>query len=197
MLEHLKRIKNKECFDTYLGKDVQNEIIGLISRRILKTIVSSVQSSKYFSVIMDCTPDVSHKEQLSILLRCVKINQEEVQIKEFFCGFFHITDSTGSGLVETFLNLLAEYNLDLMNCRGQSYDNGANMRGQYKGVQALIKEKNPRALYVPCANHTFNLMVCDAAKSVSIAINFFGTVQRIFYIFCCINRSMGHTAKCL
>ena len=101
----------------------------------------------------------------------------------FFCGFFHITDSTGSGLVETFLNLLAEYNLDLMNCRGQSYDNGANMRGQYKGVQALIKEKNPRALYVPCANHTFNLMVCDAAKSVSIGINFFGTVQRIFTFF--------------
>ncbi|XP_065662920.1 zinc finger MYM-type protein 1-like [Hydra vulgaris] len=183
MLEHLKRIKNKECFDTYLGNNVQNEIIGLISRRILKTIVSSVQSSKYFSVIMDCTPDVSHKKQLSILLRCVKINQEEVQIEEFLCGFFHITDSTGSGLVETFLNLLAKYNLDLMSCRGQSYDNGANMRGQYKGVQALIKEKNPRALYVPCANHTFNLMVCDAAKSVSIAINFFGTVQRIFTFF--------------
>ncbi|XP_065645242.1 zinc finger MYM-type protein 1-like [Hydra vulgaris] len=134
MLEHLKRIKNKECFDTYLGKDVQNEIIGLISRRILKTIVSSIQSSKYFSVIMDCTPDVSHKEQLLILLRCVKINQEEVLIEEFSCGFFHITDSTSSGLVETFLNLLAEYNLDLMNCRGQLYDNGANMRGQYKGV---------------------------------------------------------------
>ncbi|XP_065664507.1 zinc finger MYM-type protein 1-like [Hydra vulgaris] len=87
-LEHLKRIKNKECFDTYLGKDVQNEIIGLISRRILKTIVSSVQSSKYFSVIMYCTPDVSHKEQLSILLRCVKIYQEEVQIEEIFCCFF-------------------------------------------------------------------------------------------------------------
>ncbi|XP_065665525.1 zinc finger MYM-type protein 1-like [Hydra vulgaris] len=70
-----------------------------------------------------------------------------------------------------------------MNCRGQSYDNGANMRGQYKGVQVLIKEKNPRALYVPCANHTFNLMVCDAAKSVSIAVNFFGTVQQIFTFF--------------
>ncbi|XP_065645780.1 zinc finger MYM-type protein 1-like [Hydra vulgaris] len=108
---------------------------------------------------MDCTPDVSHKEQLSILLRCLKINHEEVQTEEFFCGFFHIFDSTGSALVETFLNLLAEYNLDLMNCRGQSYDNGANMRGQYKGVQALIKEKNPRALHVPCANHTFNLML--------------------------------------
>ncbi|XP_065665530.1 zinc finger MYM-type protein 1-like [Hydra vulgaris] len=135
MLEHLKRIKNKECFDTYLGKNVQNEIIGLISRRILKTIVSSVQSSKYFSVIMDCTPDVSHTEQLSILLRCVKINQEEVQIEEFFCGFFHITDSTGSGLLETFLNLLAEYNLDLMNCHGQSYDMVVTCEGNTKGFK--------------------------------------------------------------
>ncbi|XP_065650700.1 zinc finger MYM-type protein 1-like [Hydra vulgaris] len=183
MLEHLKRIKNKECFDTYLGKDVENEIFWNYIEKNTETIVSSVQSSKYFSVIMDCTPDVCHKEQLLILLRCVKINQEEVQIEEFFCGFFHITDSTGSGLVETFLNLLSEYNLDLMNCREQSYDNGAHMRGQYKGVQALIKEKNPRVLYVPCANHIFNLMVCDVAKSVSITINFFGTAQRIFTFF--------------
>jgi hypothetical protein len=74
-------------------------------------------------------------------------------------------------------------NLDLENCRGQSYDNGANMRGQYKGVQTLIKERHSRAFYVPCANHTLNLMVCDAAKSATLAINFFGTVQRIFACF--------------
>lgn len=183
MSEHLRRIKDKECFDTYLGKDIQNEMIGLISNKILKVIVSSLKAAKYFSVIMDCTPDTSHKEQLSIVLRCVEIKQKEVKIKEYFCGFLHITDSTGSGLVGVFLEFLDKNDLDLQNCRGQSYDNGANMRGQYKGVQALIKERNSRAFYVPCANHTFNLMVCDAAKSTTSAINFFGTVQRVFTFF--------------
>jgi hypothetical protein len=183
MAEHLRCIKDKECFDTYLGKDIQNEMIGLISKRILKSIVSCVKAAKYISVIMDCTPDVSHKEQLSILLRCVEINQKEIKSNEYFCGFLHITDSTGSGLVEAFLNLFDMTNLDLENCRGQCYDNGANMRGQYKGVQALIKERHSRAFYVPCANHTLNLMVCDAAKSATLAINFFGTVQRILTCF--------------
>jgi hypothetical protein len=46
MSEHLKRIKGKESFETYLGKDIQNEMIGLISNRILKTIVSSVKAEK-------------------------------------------------------------------------------------------------------------------------------------------------------
>jgi hypothetical protein len=147
-----------------------------------------VKAAKYFSVIMDCTPDMSHKEQLSSLLRCVEINQKEIKIKEYFCGFLHITDSTGSGLVEAFSNVFDMTKLDLENCRGQCYDNGANMRGRYKGVQSLIKERHSRAFYVPCANHMLNLMVCDAAKSATLAFNFFGSSKN-FHIFCCINCS--------
>jgi hypothetical protein len=71
-------MKDKECFDTYLGKDIQNEMIGLISKRILKSVVPSVKAEKYVSVIMDCIPDTGHKEQLPILLRCVEINQKDI-----------------------------------------------------------------------------------------------------------------------
>jgi hypothetical protein len=79
MSERLRRIKDKECVDTYPGKDIQNEMSGLISYIILKSIVSSVKAAKYSSVVMDCTPDMSHKEQLSILLHCIEINQKRSQ----------------------------------------------------------------------------------------------------------------------
>lgn len=49
--------------------------------------------------------------------------------------------------------------------RGQSYDNGANMKGKKKGVRARLLQINPRAMQVPCAAHTLNLVVGDAAKS--------------------------------
>ncbi|GFT30774.1 DDE_Tnp_IS1595 domain-containing protein [Trichonephila clavipes] len=40
---------------------------------------------------------------------------------------------------------------------GQSFDNVANMSGQHNGVQALLKERNKVANYVPWAAQSLNL----------------------------------------
>ena len=50
---------------------MQNEFIQLISNHVLKEILASVTKSKYYSVILDCTPDVSRKEQMTVVLRSV------------------------------------------------------------------------------------------------------------------------------
>jgi hypothetical protein len=39
--------------------------------------------------------------------------------------------------------LLEDSKLDFKNCRGKGYDNGSNMRGKNKGVQARIHQENP------------------------------------------------------
>jgi hypothetical protein len=69
---------------------------------------------------MDCIPDVSHKEQTSIILRHVHIdkNSSEVKILENFIGFFEALDHTGEGLANLLLNTLEKYNIDINNCRG-------------------------------------------------------------------------------
>lgn len=36
---------------------------------------------------------------------------------------------------------------------GQGYDGASNMAGQFKGVQAIIRNKYPNALYVHCLAH--------------------------------------------
>ncbi len=38
--------------------------------------------------------------------------------------------------------------LSLKNCRGQGYDNGANMAGIYNGAQAAIREKIPKRYFL-------------------------------------------------
>ncbi|GBP93574.1 Zinc finger MYM-type protein 1 [Eumeta japonica] len=48
-------------------------------------------------------------------------------------------------------------NLDIHLCRAQGYDDAATMAGVHGGVQAIIKEHNPKALFMPCANHSLNL----------------------------------------
>ena len=43
------------------------------------------------------------------------------------------------------------------------------MKGQFKGVQARIKELQPLALYVHCYNHSLNLAIRDAMKNLPAA----------------------------
>lgn len=92
-------------------------------------------------------------------------------------GFLEAEESTGHHLASMILTIPFE------DCRGQSYDNGANMKGKNKGVQARLLENNSRALFVPCVTHTLNLVVCDAAKGSVDAISYFGVLQKLYTLF--------------
>ena len=73
---------------------------------------------------------------MSVILRYVLCNEEAAVVKETFFGYLRISDSTGKGLLDAFLEKATELQLELSDCRGQSYDNGANMKGKHSGVQA-------------------------------------------------------------
>jgi len=183
LAEHVRRIRSDEIADHYLGKNMQNEFIQLLGKAVLDKIVSIVTAAKYYSVILDCTPDVSHIEQMTVVLRCVQINGRSVDIVEHFVGYLEVEQSTGLCMTETFLKKLRDLKLPISDCRGQGYDNGANMRGSNKGVQARVLALEPQALFMPCGCHSLNLILCDMAKSSVTAITLFGTVQRIYVLF--------------
>lgn len=145
--EHVRRIDSGANHTTYLGKTIQNELIACMSDTILHTILVSIKESKYFSMILDCTPDVSHQEQMSVVIRTVDLKNTP-EIREHFLGFLLAHKSNGLGLSTLILRRLEELNIPFEDCRGQSYDNGANMKGRNKGTQARLLKKNPRALYV-------------------------------------------------
>jgi hypothetical protein len=52
---------------------MQKEFIQLLSNAVIAKIASIIIASKYYSVILDCMPNVSHVEQLSVILRRVQI----------------------------------------------------------------------------------------------------------------------------
>lgn len=86
--EHIRKIKDHETYDHYLGPQIQNEIIELMASKVRETIVNIIKNAKYFSVIMDCTPDISHQEQLSLVIRIVNLKLEnefmEPKMKNIF-----------------------------------------------------------------------------------------------------------------
>lgn len=73
------------------------------------------------------------------------------------------------------IETLAELEMDIANCRGQSYDNASNKSGVYSALQAWIKALNPYAEFV----HSLNLVGICAASSCTEAINFFSILQEL------------------
>lgn len=63
----------------------------------------------------------------------------------------------------------------------QGYDGASNMSGQYKGVQAIIKKKYPKAIYVHCSAHSLNLAV-STASGIQPIRNCLGVIEK-YYIF--------------
>ena len=67
--EHLARYGNKGRGNTsYLSSTVCDEFIQLMAEKVLHAIVKEVKDGKYFSIIVDSTPDITHVDQLSLII---------------------------------------------------------------------------------------------------------------------------------
>ncbi|XP_020882685.1 zinc finger MYM-type protein 1-like isoform X1 [Arabidopsis lyrata subsp. lyrata] len=183
MIEHLRRYKSCEARCHYLSNNIQNELIALLANDIKARIIKKIQDAKYFSVILDCTPDISHHEQMTVIIRYVDVSATSTTIEEFFLTFLKVDDTSREGLFCELQDVLAAFELNIDDVRGQGYDNGSNMKEKYKRVQKRLLEINPRAFYTPCGCHSLNLALCDMATISSKAISFFGIIQQTYCFF--------------
>lgn len=183
MAAHLRKVASKET-TSYLLWCTQNEFLHSIAECVLGKICIQIKASKYFAVELDCTPDISKQEQASVIIHYVHTDENrQATIQKSFVGFTVVKNTTGQGLTDSLSAVLDGLGLDLASCRGQSYDNGSNMRGVRKGVQALVQQQYPEALFIPCCSHSLNLLLCDAASSNKVCLTFFGTLQRLYTTF--------------
>ncbi|XBI78206.1 hypothetical protein VPH35_087937 [Triticum aestivum] len=80
----------KEHVDRITNEKIRDHATAIRSR-----IIEKVKEAKYFLVILDCTPDASHREQMSLIIRYVDTSSASVCIEESFLGFLEVNDTTG------------------------------------------------------------------------------------------------------
>lgn len=149
----------------YTSPTIQNEFLSLIAKEIVRSVCSDVrkQNPAIFSVIVDGTKDIAGIEQESV---CVRYVSKDLHPVEVFLGFYAADSTTGQNIATIIEDVLQRLQLDMSLLRGQAYDGAANMAGVYNGAQAIIRRKQPLALYVHCVSHCVNLAT-EAALSES------------------------------
>ncbi|XP_065662727.1 uncharacterized protein LOC136085354 [Hydra vulgaris] len=131
--QHIDTFANKGKGNVnYLSKTICEELIDIMSQKVLTHIITEIKKAKYWGIIVGSTPDISHVDQHSVIFRYY-LNGHVYE--RFFC-FLQFKSHDGKSLITDILDLLERYDIDITNCRGQAYDNASNMSGKYSELQA-------------------------------------------------------------
>lgn len=97
------------------------------------TICSKIHEAGLFSILVDETKDISKKEQLTFVLRC--IDPKEATIHGYFLTFVEATSLDAKSLTQYIVNTITKHQLDLTYIVSQGYDSASIMSGSCSGVQ--------------------------------------------------------------
>ncbi|XP_065653051.1 uncharacterized protein LOC136080363 [Hydra vulgaris] len=160
IIDHLKFAESHPGSTTYLSPNIQNEFIHIIASTVRANLLEKIHKAKYYGLIFDSTLYLAHRELISEVVRCVKIDfdKKTVHIKESFLSFIQLSDKDTASLAQTILEQLEKDDINVENCRSQCYDIAAVIAGHKSGVHQRIKKKNNLAIFVNCDNHCLNLV---------------------------------------
>ncbi|KAJ1701028.1 hypothetical protein LUZ63_000807 [Rhynchospora breviuscula] len=164
---------SKNC--QMLSNHIQKDLTKACAEEVMVVAMDEIRGRK-FSVLIDESRDVSIKEQMTMILRFVN---DEGKVLERFVGIQHIERCTAVALKEAMVSMLCSHKLSISMLRGQGYDGASNMRGEFNGVQKLIRDENPYAFYVHCFAHQLQLVVVTVSTSTPAIADFFNYVPLI------------------
>jgi hypothetical protein len=111
---------------------------------------------------------------MTLILRFV---DKEGFIRERFFDIAHVENTSASTLKSEISSILSRYCLDIQNICGQGYDEASNMRGEFKGLQALFLQDCPYAYFVHCFAHRLQLTLASASREVLCVHEFFSNLN--------------------
>ncbi|XP_046746394.1 zinc finger MYM-type protein 1-like [Diprion similis] len=113
---HLEtRVNKGKGHVSYLSKNVCNEFIELMFEEMTKKIIDGLKASKYYLISVDSSPDITHCDQLTFILRMIAGTGEPM---ERFIQFISQPGHSANDLEVAVLKTLTELDMDIKDCRG-------------------------------------------------------------------------------
>ena len=185
--------KGRGSLVTFLSKTTVNSLLNVIRDLIQASIANEIKDANMLSIEMDSTQDVSCADQCSIVVRYT----HDGIVLERLLFLVRAEGSSGECLFNLIQEQLKRLNIDIRQCVGDSFDGAANVSGQYKGVQARIKEVAENHVHVWCHAHSLNLVLSDTTSSVVPAMSFFNLLNLAANFFSASHKRMTHWKKFL
>ncbi|XP_075091491.1 uncharacterized protein LOC142171701 [Nicotiana tabacum] len=158
--------------------DIQKDIMNSYAKETVKAIIKDLNGD-IFGILVDESKDISHKEQMALVLRYVNTEDELI---ERFVGLVHVKATTAHALQKAIYSLLLQQSLSSSLIRGQGYDGANNMQREINDLKTLILKDNPSAYCIHCFAHQLQLTLIVVAKKyhdVNIFFDFLANILNV------------------
>lgn len=109
--EHIKAHGSKGSGHVfYFSKTIYEELIQPIGQKVFEHVIQEITQSKYFSIVIDSTPDYAHIDQLSV----VSCYFHAGEVYECFVTFVPITSHKAKSLFATVNKFITANDLQRM-----------------------------------------------------------------------------------
>jgi len=116
-------------FATYLSGTTVTELINITGDYIEKSLLSSLRSASYYSLLADESTDERGREQLSIYAKWFHNNT----IDDHFLGIVHVKRTDAASLMAAIEEFLVEVEVDVTKCKFIAFDGTNTMSGEVSG----------------------------------------------------------------
>ncbi|XP_009607176.1 uncharacterized protein [Nicotiana tomentosiformis] len=172
-------------YNIMTSPEIQKDIVNSYAKETMKAIIEDLNGD-FFGILVDESKDVSHKEQMALVMRYV--NKEGELIERFF-GLVHVKATTTHALQKIIYFLLLQHLLSSSLIRRQGYNGASNMQGEINGLKTLILKDNPLAYCIHCFDHQLQLTLVAVAKKHHEINKFFDILANVLNV-------VGGSYKC-
>lgn len=162
---------------SYLNENAAKEFIHFMAKLKLQSIISSVQSATFFSLLMDGSTDSSNSENEMILVMWCNVESDDCKIhtKMAYLSMHTPVHTNAEGLFESLKHGLQQLGISSITqetCSrlvGVATD-GASSNIAANGLRGLVTEHLPWVVWMWCLAHRAELAINNALSGTFFAL---------------------------
>ena len=133
-----------------------------------------------YGIMVDSTQDVTTKDQCCISVRYVV----DFHVHEKMLALINTSfDTTAQGLFDAIYSTTENFGISLKELRiADDFVGASNMRSEYAGLQAKLRELNPAYVHTWCYSHVLNLVISHSCTALA-SVSFINLLQSLYVFF--------------